>query len=75
MPLGLDGHLMAHTSERRKTVFMVQYMEHLSPILELEVVVVAMWAHHLVLGLPWFQSRDPDVNWQHGRLFALRTPV
>jgi len=52
----------------------VQYMEHLSPVQELEVLVVPMWAYDLVLGLPWFQSRNPDVDWQRGRLLALRTP-
>ena len=29
--LGLNGHVMAHSSESRKTAFTVQYMEHLSP--------------------------------------------
>ena len=33
-----------------------------------------MLAYDLVLGLPWFQSRNPDVDWQSGRLLALLTP-
>ena len=33
-----------------------------------------MRAYDLVLELPWFQSRHPDVHWQSGRLLALRTP-
>jgi hypothetical protein len=72
--LGLNGHVMAHASESRKTTFTVQYMEHLSPVQESEVLVVPMRAYDLVLGLPWFQSRNPDVDWQSGRLLALRTP-
>jgi len=71
---GLNGHVMAHVSESRKTTFTVQYMEHLSPVQESEVLVVPMRAYDLVLGLPWFQSRNPDVDWQSGRLLALRTP-
>jgi hypothetical protein len=35
---------------------------------------VPMRAYDLVMGLPWFQSRHPDVDWQSGRLLALRTP-
>jgi len=35
---------------------------------------VPMRAYDLVLGLPWFQSRNPDVDWQSGRLLALRSP-
>jgi hypothetical protein len=49
-------------------------MEHLSPVQESEVLVVPMWAYDLVLRLPWFQSRNPHINWQSGRLFAVRTP-
>jgi hypothetical protein len=33
-----------------------------------------MRAYDLVLGFPWFKSRNPDVDWQSGRLLALRTP-
>jgi hypothetical protein len=72
--LGLNGQVMAHASDSRKTAFTVQYMEHLSPVQEAEVLVVPMRAYDLVLGLPWFQSRNPDVDWQSGRLLALRTP-
>jgi hypothetical protein len=49
-------------------------MEHISPFQASKVLVVPMRAYHLVLGLPWFQSRHPDVEWQSGRLLALRTP-
>ena len=72
--LGLNGQVMAHASDCPETVITVQYMEHLSPVQELEVLVVPMRAYHLVLGLPWFQSRNPDVDRQHGRLLALRAP-
>jgi hypothetical protein len=49
-------------------------MEHVSPVQESEVLVVPMRAYDLVLGLPCFKSRNPDVDWQIGRLLALRTP-
>jgi hypothetical protein len=71
---GLTSHGMAHASESRNTTFMVQYMEHFSLLQETELLVVPIRAYELVLGLPWFQSRDPDVDWQNGRLLALRTP-
>jgi len=72
--LGLNGQVMADASERRKTTFTIQYMEHLSPVQESQVLVVPMRAHDLVLGLPWLQSRKPDVDWQSGRLLPLATP-
>jgi len=49
-------------------------MEHLSPVQESEVLVVPMWACDFLLGVPWVQARNPDINWQRGRLLALRTP-
>ena len=33
-----------------------------------------MRAYDLVLGLHWFQSRNPDVDWHRSRLLALQTP-
>jgi hypothetical protein len=35
---------------------------------------VPMRAYHMVLGLPWIQSRNPEVDWHSGRLLALRSP-
>jgi len=58
--LGHDGQVMAHASDSRKTVFMIQDIQHLSPVQELEMLVVPMRACNLVSGLPWFQSRNPD---------------
>jgi hypothetical protein len=71
MTLCPNGQVMASTSESRKTAFTVQYMEHLAPVEQLEVLVLPMRAYDLVLGLPWFQSRNPDVDWQRGGLLAL----
>jgi len=65
---------MAHASDSRKTVFTVHYMEHLSQVQGLEVLVVPMRAYNVDLGLPWFQSRNAEVDWQSGRLVALGTP-
>jgi hypothetical protein len=50
--LGLDSQAMAHTSKSQKTAFTVQYMDHLSPVEELEVLVVPRQAYDLVLELP-----------------------
>jgi len=72
--LDLNGQVMAHASDSQKTAFTVQYMEHLSPVQEAEVLVVPMRAYDLVLGLPWFKSRNPDVDWESGRLLALQHP-
>jgi len=46
--LGLNGPLMAHASESRKSVFMVQYIEHFTPVQEAEVLVMPMRADDLV---------------------------
>jgi hypothetical protein len=72
--LGLNGQEMADTSKSRKTAFTVQYMDPLTPVQESAVLVMRMLAYDLDVGLPWFQSRNPDVDWQHCPLLALRTP-
>jgi hypothetical protein len=45
------------------------------PVDEPDVLVVPMMAYDLVLGLPWFQSRNPEIDWSKGQLLGLRTPV
>jgi len=74
MTLGHNGQAMAHASDSRKMVFPVQYLEHLSPIKEPEVVVVHLLAYNFILGWPWFQCRNPDNELQSSLLFPLRTP-
>jgi hypothetical protein len=54
---------MAQTCQSRKMAFAVQYMEDLAPVQESDVLVVPMRDYDLVLGLPWFLFRKPDVNW------------
>jgi hypothetical protein len=71
---GLDGQVIAHARESRKTAMTVQYMDHLAPVHEPEVLVVPMRAYDLVLGLPWFKTRKPEIDWATGRLTSLRTP-
>jgi hypothetical protein len=38
--IGLNGQVMAHASDCRRTAFTVQYMNHLSPVRESEMLVV-----------------------------------
>jgi hypothetical protein len=72
--LGLGGQIMQHAKNSRKTSITVQYMEHLAPVTEPEVLVVPMRAYDLVLGLPWFRARNPEIDWNLRRLTALRSP-
>jgi hypothetical protein len=50
--LGLGGQIMQHAKDCRMTSITVQYMEHLAPGTDPEVLVVPMRAFDLVLGLP-----------------------
>jgi hypothetical protein len=71
---GLNGQVMMSAKESRKASLLVQYFEHLKPVDESEVLVVPMKAYDLVLGLPWFKARNPEIDWTKGRMTALRTP-
>jgi hypothetical protein len=48
-------------------------MHHLAPVHEPEVLFVPMTAYDLVLRLPLFKTRKPEINWATGRLTSLRT--
>jgi hypothetical protein len=71
---GLDGQVIAHERESHNTVMTVQYVDHLAPVHEPEVLVVPMGAYDVVLGLPWFKTRKPEIDWATGQLTSLRTP-
>jgi hypothetical protein len=59
---GLNGQVMMSAKESRKASLLVQYFEHLKPVDESEVLVIPMKAYDLVLGLPWFKARNPEMN-------------
>jgi hypothetical protein len=50
--LGLKGHVIEHVNDSRTTTMTVQYMKHLAPVDELEVLVVLIKAYDLVLMVP-----------------------
>ena len=63
---GLDSQVIVHGRESHKTVMTVHNMHHLAPVHELEVLVVPLMAYNLVLGLPWFKTPKPEINWATG---------
>jgi hypothetical protein len=72
--IGLDGRVMESAKNSQKVTMTVQYLEHLAPVDEQEVLVVPIQAYDLVLGLPWFTSRNPNIDWTCRRLNCLGTP-
>jgi hypothetical protein len=69
---GLDGNIMSHARDSRKTRSSVSYFEHEQPVDESDVLIVPMTAYDLVLGLPWFKTRNPEIDWEAGRLLSLQ---
>jgi hypothetical protein len=69
---GLDGNVMSHAKDSRKTRLSVSYFEHEQPVDESEVLIVPMMAYNLVLGLPWFKARNPEIDWEAGKLLSLQ---
>jgi hypothetical protein len=50
----------------------VSYFEHEQPVDESDVLIVPMTAYDLVLGLPWFKARNPEIDWEAGKLLSLQ---
>jgi hypothetical protein len=59
---GLDGNIMAHARDSRKTRLSVSYFEHEQSVDESDVLIVPMMAYHLVPGLPWFIARNSKID-------------
>jgi hypothetical protein len=71
---GIDGKVIMEARESRKLTLKVQYFDYLAGITESDCLIVPMQAYDLVLGIPWFKSRNPEIDWRNGRLLCLRTP-
>lgn len=71
--LDLNCQGSSHRSQCRKNLFTVQYLAYLQPVEQSEVLVGHMRASDMALGLVWFHSRNPEVDWQHCRLLAQQT--
>jgi hypothetical protein len=69
---GLDGKVMSHAKDSRKTRLSVSYFEHEQLVDESELLIVPMTAYDLVLGLPWFKARNPEIDREAGKLLSLR---
>jgi hypothetical protein len=75
---GLDGGVLAHARDSRKTHLAVKYFapvdepEARDSVDEPKVLIVPMTAYDLVLGLPWFKIRNPEIDWEEGKLLSLR---
>jgi hypothetical protein len=67
-----DGNVMSHAKDSRKTRLSVSYFEHEQPVDESEVLIVPMTAYDLVLGLPRFKARNPEIDWEAGKLLSLQ---
>jgi len=73
--LGLNGHVIVHANDSRKTTIAVQYLKHLAPVDESEVLVVPIKEYDLVPGLPWFRARNLEIHWSKRLLLSLRNPT
>jgi len=63
--------VLLSAKESRKASLSVEYFGHLKLADELEVLVIQIKAYDQVLGLPWFESRNLEIDWSNGRLTAL----
>jgi hypothetical protein len=72
---GLDGTILAHARDSRKLSLDMQYLPELALMQEPDVLVVKMTSYDLVLGLPWFERHNPDIDWTRKRLINLRNPA
>lgn len=78
-PVHITSHdfksqVIVHVRESYKTAILNHYIDHLSPVHKPDVLVIPMRTYGLVLGLPWFITHKPEINWATGQSTSLRTP-
>jgi hypothetical protein len=60
--LGVNGQVMMSPRESRTATLLVQYFEHVKRFDESEDLVIQMKAYDLVLGVPWVEARNPEIE-------------
>jgi hypothetical protein len=50
----------------------LSYFEHEQSVDESNVLIVPMTAYDLVLGLPWFKAKNPEIDWEAAKLLSLQ---
>jgi hypothetical protein len=68
----LDGNFMSQAKDSRKTRLSVSYLEHKQPVNKSEVLFVPMTGYDILLGLPWFRARNPEIDWETGKQLSLQ---
>jgi hypothetical protein len=64
---------MSHSKDSRKTRSICDcYFEHEQPVDESDVLIVHMTVYDLMLELPWFKTRNSEIDWDAGRLLSLQ---
>ena len=71
--VGIDGTVLAGAKGSQKVESLrVRHLEHLTPTNESEVLVVPMTAYDLILGIPWLNTSNPDIDWKRKEVLAVR---
>jgi len=52
-----------HAREFHKSAMTAQFIDHLSPVGGPEMLVILMRVYNLVLGVPWFKTQKPEIDW------------
>ena len=63
--LGIDGTVLASIKDSQKMEKLhARYFDYLTPVDKSEVLVVPMSAYDPILGIPWFNAGNPEIDWE-----------
>lgn len=71
---GIDGKALCPAVASKKCRITLTYrgnLDHLSDV-TIDVLVIDLHGYDLVLGLPWFNKADPEIDYHCRRLLGLR---
>ena len=70
---GVNGKTLCEAEASRQCDVIVAYKEelnHVSPH-QITALVVEMETYDVILGMPWFETENPEIDWRNRRLLGL----
>jgi len=70
--VGIGGHVIMPARDSTKVDLDVRYFDR--EVVERDVLCVPIRDYDLVLGLPWFTTWNPQIDWDTGQILGLKAP-
>jgi len=71
--VGIGGHVIMPARDSTKVDLDMRYFDR--EVVEHDILCIPIRDYDLVLGLPWFTTWNPQIDWDTGQILGLKVPA